>query len=226
MSLIRIPDARSARWFDPPPARTAYFSSARSPGVVLRVSVMRSLAPSVAATYAWVTVAIPDRCCRKFSAVRSPASSAAAGPRIVATTSPGCTGSPSATFIRTRVRQSNRVNTASTTPRPQTTARSRDDDLRLGLLRLVDHRRGGRVAAPDVLLERQIQNPLHRRRVPGGRIDAHARVSVATAAVAALRQSCTGQPRRLAARFRRGSGFTTTRLPTRSSIGRSVYESV
>ena len=87
---------------------------------------MRSLAPSVAATYACVTVAIPDRCCRKFSAVRSPASTAAAGPRIVATVSPGCTRSPSATFCRTRVRQSNRVNTASTTPSPQTTARSRE----------------------------------------------------------------------------------------------------
>ena len=65
--------------------RTAYFSSARAPGVVLRVSVMRSLAPSAAATKAWVRVAMPDSRCRKFSAVRSPASSAAAGPRTLAT---------------------------------------------------------------------------------------------------------------------------------------------
>ena len=109
----------------PPPTRTAYFSSARSPGVVLRVSVTRTLAPSAAATNACVSVAMPDRCCRKFSAVRSPASSAAAGPRTDATTPPGAIGSPSDTFMRTRVRQSKRVNTASTTPSPHTTARSR-----------------------------------------------------------------------------------------------------
>ena len=76
LSLIRIPEARSERWLTPPPVRTAYFSSARRPGVVLRVSVTRTLAPSAAATKAWVSVAIPERRCRKLTAVRSPASSA------------------------------------------------------------------------------------------------------------------------------------------------------
>ena len=38
LSLIRIPSSSPARWLVPPPARTAYFSSARSVGVVLRVS--------------------------------------------------------------------------------------------------------------------------------------------------------------------------------------------
>ena len=33
---------------------------------------------------------------------------------------------------------------------------------------------GGDVAAADVLLERQIEQPLNRRGVPGGRINAHA----------------------------------------------------
>ena len=43
LSLISMPSSRPKRWLTPPPARTAYFSSARSSGVVLRVSrtVMR-----------------------------------------------------------------------------------------------------------------------------------------------------------------------------------------
>ncbi len=37
-SLTRIASSRPKRWLRPPPQRTAYFSSARRPGVVLRVS--------------------------------------------------------------------------------------------------------------------------------------------------------------------------------------------
>ena len=63
-----------------PPARTAYFSSARSVGVVLRVSrtVMR---PPAASTNRRARVAMPESRCRKLSAVRSPISSARAEPR-------------------------------------------------------------------------------------------------------------------------------------------------
>ena len=43
LSLIRIASSRPKRWLKPPPQRTAYFSSARRPGVVLRVQQMRSL---------------------------------------------------------------------------------------------------------------------------------------------------------------------------------------
>ncbi len=39
-SLTRIASSRPPRWLTPPPMRTASFSSARSPGVVLRVSRM------------------------------------------------------------------------------------------------------------------------------------------------------------------------------------------
>ena len=61
---------RHSRWLNPPPARTAAFSIARSPGSVLRVS--RTLArPAVASTYWCVAVATPDACCRRLSAVRS-----------------------------------------------------------------------------------------------------------------------------------------------------------
>ena len=42
-SFTRIASSSPARWFVPPPQRTAYFSSARRPGVVLRVS--RIVAP-------------------------------------------------------------------------------------------------------------------------------------------------------------------------------------
>ena len=37
LSLISIASSRPKRWLMPPPQRTAYFCSARSPGVVLRV---------------------------------------------------------------------------------------------------------------------------------------------------------------------------------------------
>ena len=68
------------RWLVPPPAATAAFSSARSPGVVLRVSRTRAPLPSTARTKRAVSVATPDRCPSRLSAVRSPASSARAGP--------------------------------------------------------------------------------------------------------------------------------------------------
>ncbi len=51
-SLTRIASSRPARWLAPPPQRTAYFSSARRPGVVLRVSRMVAPVPSTAADVA------------------------------------------------------------------------------------------------------------------------------------------------------------------------------
>ena len=49
------------RWLVPPPAATAAFSSARSPGVVLRVSRIRAPVPATASTYRAVSVAIPGQ---------------------------------------------------------------------------------------------------------------------------------------------------------------------
>ena len=43
LSLISTASESESRWLNPPPARTAAFSSARSPGSVLRVSRMRAL---------------------------------------------------------------------------------------------------------------------------------------------------------------------------------------
>ena len=49
LSLISTASSRPKRWLAPPPQRTAYFSRARSPGVVLRVQTMRGAGPLDAA---------------------------------------------------------------------------------------------------------------------------------------------------------------------------------
>ncbi|CAM5477530.1 hypothetical protein SCYAM73S_05469 [Streptomyces cyaneofuscatus] len=46
LSLTRAASESDIRWLTPPPHRTAYFSSARSPAVVLRVSRTWALEPS------------------------------------------------------------------------------------------------------------------------------------------------------------------------------------
>ena len=51
---------RPIRWLVPPPQRTAHFSAARRPGVVLRVSRMTARVPATASTYRRVSVAMPD----------------------------------------------------------------------------------------------------------------------------------------------------------------------
>ena len=61
LSLIRTPSSRPKRWLTPPPMRTAYFSRARRPGVVLRVSDDAGPVPATAATASRVAVAMPDR---------------------------------------------------------------------------------------------------------------------------------------------------------------------
>src|SRR6266571_2041302 len=60
-SLIRRPSSRPARWLLAPPTRTAYFSSTRRPGVVLRVSMTFACVP-LTRSHAWrLAVATPDR---------------------------------------------------------------------------------------------------------------------------------------------------------------------
>ncbi len=49
-SLIRIAASRPLRWFTPPPATTAAFSSSRSPGVVFRVSRISAPLPRTRST--------------------------------------------------------------------------------------------------------------------------------------------------------------------------------
>ena len=52
LSLTRTASWRPARWLRPPPQRTAYFSSERSSGIVLRVSRTRAPVPSTASAQA------------------------------------------------------------------------------------------------------------------------------------------------------------------------------
>src|SRR6266850_6727052 len=73
---------KPSRWFVPPPTATAYFSRARSPGVVLRVSVMAAPREAAALTKASVIVAMPLNRPRKLRAVRSPVRIARAVPTI------------------------------------------------------------------------------------------------------------------------------------------------
>ena len=86
LSLTSTISESEPRWFTPPPARTAAFSSARSPGRVLRVSQIRARLPGASApasTKRRVKVATPERWHRKFSAVRSAVRIDASGPSTV-----------------------------------------------------------------------------------------------------------------------------------------------
>jgi hypothetical protein len=95
LSLIRTASPRPSRWFIPPPHRTAYFSSSRSPGRVLRVSRMTAPVPSTASTQRRVAVATPERWQSRLSAVRSAVSRPRTGARTTSAGSPGTSREPS-----------------------------------------------------------------------------------------------------------------------------------
>ena len=97
LSLMSTASSRPKRWFAPPPQRTAYFSRARRPGVVLRVQTIAAWVPATACTSARVAVATPERWPRRLSAVRSPVRIARAGPLIRASVVFAVTTSPSET---------------------------------------------------------------------------------------------------------------------------------
>lgn len=96
LSFTSAASPRPMRWFIPPPQRTAYFSSSRSPGVVLRVSRTAAPVPATASAHARAEVAIPDRWVRKFSMVRSAPSISRSGALIRSTSQPAPIRSPSA----------------------------------------------------------------------------------------------------------------------------------
>src|SRR6266540_3700463 len=95
LSLTRRASPRLMRWFWPPPARTAYLASWRSPGSVLRVSRITAPVPSTAATNAAVSVATPERWPSRLSSVRSAASTTLAGPATWPSSPPAATRRPS-----------------------------------------------------------------------------------------------------------------------------------
>ena len=96
LSLMSAASPSPIRWLRPPPHRTAYFSSWRSPGVVLRVSRTVHPVPDRASAQAPVAVAIPDRWVRKLSRVRSAPSSSRIGAVMRISSAPASIRSPSA----------------------------------------------------------------------------------------------------------------------------------
>ena len=71
-SLIKKASNKPILWLTPPPQVTAYFCALRRPGKVLRVSSNLVVVPARCLTYELVMVAVPERLCKKFNAVRSP----------------------------------------------------------------------------------------------------------------------------------------------------------
>ena len=126
LSLIMATSYRPMRLLVPPPARTAYFSSARRPGVVLRVSSTVALLPASRSAQRRVWVATPDIRQSRLSAVRSAVSSARVGPVTTASTSPRRTRSPSATRAsKVAAPAEVAAKTSAATGRPATTPSAR-----------------------------------------------------------------------------------------------------
>src|SRR5215472_14332256 len=125
LSLIRMASSRPKRWLKPPPQRTAYFSSARKPGVVLRVQMMRALVCAIRATKAAVAVAMPERWPRKLSATRSAPRIARALPEIVISLAPRWTPAPSRPCGAIAISGASRRNAAATSGSPAITPASR-----------------------------------------------------------------------------------------------------
>ena len=123
-SLSITASYRPRRWLPPPPARTAYFCARRRPGRVLRVSRIMAPVPRTASTWAAVVVAVPERVCRKLSALRSALTRARLRPSSRASTVPAATRVPSATCQWICTRGSSSRWQASNQGRPAITASS------------------------------------------------------------------------------------------------------
>src|SRR5712691_11117258 len=123
LSFHSTASASEARFSTPPPIRTAYSSSARRPGVVLRVWVIRVPLPATASTARRVSVAIPESRCRKLRATRSPPSTARADARTLARVAPVSTQPPSAIRASSSAHASSSRNTSAATAIPATTNR-------------------------------------------------------------------------------------------------------
>ena len=171
LSLTRAASDSDIRWLTPPPHRTAYFSSARSPGIVLRVSRTCAPVPSIASTQRRVRVATPDRWPSRFRAVRSAVSRSRIGPVTVASTSPGVTRAPSALPYSTRSRPCPTVSkTYAATGNPATTPSCRETRSarrhRVG----VDGRQRGDVAGDAEVLVQRAGRRSRRRRARAARV--------------------------------------------------------
>src|SRR5438477_6318051 len=124
LSFTRIPSNSALRWFVPPPARTADFSSSRIPGVVLRVSSRRVRVPCSVCAYRRVSVATPHNRCSRFSAVRSPLRIARSKPRTRRTPAPASAAAPSPRSASRSHRGSSARKTRAAAETPETTSDS------------------------------------------------------------------------------------------------------
>jgi len=109
----------------PPPQRTAYFSSARSPGVVLRVQQMRVCVPATRRTNSCVAVATPERRPSRLSATRSAESTARAGPSTVISAVLAAARMPSRPLAAILIPGASFSNVAATSGRPAITPAAR-----------------------------------------------------------------------------------------------------
>src|ERR1700730_12605380 len=96
--LMRVASERAGRGRVAPAVATAARCTAHMPGTVLRVQSTLTPWGAQMLTNAAVWVATPERCCRKFSATRSPARIALALPDSSATVASGVSAAPSASF--------------------------------------------------------------------------------------------------------------------------------
>lgn len=126
LSLTSAASDSDIRWLTPPPQRTAYFSMARRPGVVLRVSRTLAPVPSSTSAQARVAVAMPESRHSRLSAPRSPVSRSRVRVVTVSSFWPGATRSPSSTCRSTANSSVQTMDrTASAMRRPATTPASR-----------------------------------------------------------------------------------------------------
>jgi hypothetical protein len=125
LSLIRMASSRPKRWLKPPPQRTAYFSKARRPGVVLRVQQMRVRVPATRRTNSWVAVATPERRPNRLSAARSAASTPRAGPSTVISAVLPATLAPSRACAMSAIPGASFSKVAATSGRPAITPAAR-----------------------------------------------------------------------------------------------------
>src|SRR6266446_3067627 len=125
LSLINMASSSPKRWLKPPPQRTAYFSSARRPGVVLRVQQMRARVPATRRTNSCVAVATPERRPSRLSAVRSAPSMARAGPVTVISSVLAATLEPSRILAAMSISGASLANVAATSGRPAITPAAR-----------------------------------------------------------------------------------------------------
>src|SRR3989442_5247731 len=154
LSLINMASSSPKRWLKPPPQRTAYFSKARRPGVVLRVQQMRVRVPATRRTNSYVAVATPERRPSRLTATRSAASTASAGPASIISSLLPVTRDPSRVLAAISISGASLANVAATSGRPEITPAWRATTRARARVFGAGGERGDVAVAPEILGER------------------------------------------------------------------------